>query len=229
MQIKQSQLSTVTPAPSPATNPAAIKTHVPVVMHDSPDIYTQRVRDAFGKNEIQACLTLEQACLKRSHEKMPAMTYREMDTALRQGVNLESKFFWDAMFLFDGHLLEGIVGAMNNAWDIRVQWNNCQAFMRDSFESAEPDTKLRANTRRLEILKAMELMKVLPWPEEEAAGVIHSYLTKPEFMSFDTYEKMQAKLATCKSQSSYEYERESFLNVAWANVQKNVEKKIKGT
>lgn len=190
--------------PAGATPPGA--SFLPNDVSDPIGIYLPCVQEAFSKYEITACTSMRQAMHLRTIDKMPALTYREMDVTLRRHEKaLNSDFFWSAMFLFAAHIDEGNCNVAANPYEIRARYNRGLLFMQTQYATVDVEKQKRAKELMLELERDLTTLELPLWPHEKEQGFA-TELTKPEWLTFTQYSDACKRLASRKTAVDYRKE-----------------------
>lgn len=138
------------------------------------------------KFDFRIVPTISEAMTLRA-QGLRVMTAREADIAYRSKIQLDNTCFL-ASILFgiitEGHPMKG-----ETVYTLRAFYNRGVAYKKDGrYAKATPDEQARADQKMAEILAKLAEMQ-LPAHAEELINGFDVELTKPEFMTFDQYNR----------------------------------------
>lgn len=126
-----------------------------------------------------------------------SLTMREVDTAARMQVPLDSEFLIKAMVAIDGMISEGIPGEPDNVYYLRAFYNRGVKFKKPREKSGKSEydycdliRQQKADRVMAEILSKLEQAGLPAWPQEQEQGFPEE-LCKPEYMTWNQFHKAE--------------------------------------
>jgi hypothetical protein len=163
---------------------------------EQPQVYTLHAKRYAAKYSIKIALNLDSALTERQKGEI-TLTMREVDTAARLKIPLDKDFIRKALQAIHGMIVEGIPGEPENPYHLRAFYNRGIKFKKathgkSDYERVPPAKQERADAAMKEILAKLEAHNLPAWPEEIENGFPQE-LCKPEYMTWDQFNKAQAQ------------------------------------
>jgi len=204
--VQPEKVSTGNPEPRQPNTPPYVKGEVNPKLIEQPQIYSRQTKAYATKYGVKLALNLESALDDRAKGEI-TLTIREVDVAARLGIPLDRDFIHKALRAIGGMVIEGIPGEPDNPYFLRAYYNRGIKFKKkddsgkSDYDRAHPAKQEKADALLKEILQKLRGHQLAAWPEEEANG-FPLELCKPEYMTWDQFNKAQAQVVKRYDQSS---------------------------
>lgn len=142
-------------------------------------------------------LRLKEVLVSRANREK-VLTVREADIAFRRKLDLNNQFLVSIMVGYTGFLVEDNSSLTEGVFDTRIRYNKGLQWRKNIRPTSDPEKQEIGDNRILMLEKMLEIFGLPLHPEEKISG-IHPEFHKPEYLSWDQFNKVYMDFQKSKS------------------------------